>query len=165
MFSIAGANTRIVTRVALTLTLSVWFAFGEIPRAAADDSLHARIDQLSDRAAVGPRGAIVDDLTFLRRVTLDLTGQIPSIVEAREFLADESPDKRTRTVDRLMSSPAFYRHLAVVFDVMLMERRGDKHVKSVEFLSAEKTVQRTRSQPVVGRRYGREATSDGGILS
>lgn len=139
MSSIAGADTRTVTRVALTLTLSVWFAFGEwsafgeIPRAAADDSLHARIDQLSDQAAVGPRGAVVDDLTFLRRVTLDLTGQIPSIVEAREFLTDQSPDKRARAIDRLMSSPGFYRHLAVVFDVMLMERRGDKHVKSVEF--------------------------------
>ena len=107
MSSIAGADTRTVTRVALTLTLSVlsvWSAFGEIPRAAADDSLHARIYQLSDQAAVGPRGAVVDDLTFLRRVTLDLTGQIPSIVEAREFLTDESPDKRARAIDRLMSS-------------------------------------------------------------
>ncbi|MGZ0166054.1 MAG: DUF1549 domain-containing protein [Planctomycetales bacterium] len=133
MFSIAGANPRILTRLALTLVLSAWFALGSTSRAVADDSLHARIDQLSDQAAVGPRGGVVDELTFLRRVTLDLTGRIPSVVESRKFLADTSPEKRSQAIDRLMSSPDFHRHLAVVFDVMLMERRGDKHVKSVEF--------------------------------
>lgn len=133
MFSIAGANTRALARLILTLTLSAWFTVGVISHTTADDSVYARIDQLSDEAAVGPRGAVVDDLTFLRRVALDLTGRVPSIVESREFLSDESPDKRSRAVDRLMSSPDFFRHLAVVFDVMLMERRGDKHVKSVEF--------------------------------
>lgn len=133
MFSIAGDHLRALTRFALTAFTSVWFALGSTSHVAADDSLHARIDQLSDQAAVGPRGVAVDDLTFLRRVTLDLTGRVPSVVEARKFLADTSPDKRSRAVDRLMSSPDFYRHLAVVFDVMLMERRGDKHVKSVEF--------------------------------
>ncbi|NQV26958.1 MAG: DUF1549 domain-containing protein [Rhodopirellula sp.] len=133
MSSIAGACPRAFNLMAWTLSLSVWFSFAVDSYAAEDDSLHARIDQLSDQEAVGPRGAVVDDLTFLRRVTLDLTGRIPSIDDAREFLADTSPDKRTRAIDRLMSSPDFYRNLAVVFDVMVMERRGDKHVKSVEF--------------------------------
>ncbi len=133
MFSIAGDFSRALTRFALTVLTSAWFALGWTSHVAADDSLHARIDQLSDQAAVGPRGVTVDDLTFLRRVSLDLTGRIPSVVEAREFLADAASDKRARAIDRLMSSPDFYRHLAVVFDVMLMERRGDKHVKSVEF--------------------------------
>ncbi len=131
MSSIAGANPRVVTLLAWFLVLSTWFTSNAASRAA--DSLHTQIDQLSDTIAVGPRGAVVDDLTFLRRVTLDLTGRIPSIVDVREFLADKSPDKRARAIDRLMSSPNYFRHLAVVFDVMLMERRGDKHVKNVEF--------------------------------
>jgi hypothetical protein len=131
--NIAGAHPRIISLFAWVVTLSAWSTFGTVSQAVADDSLHARIDQFVDQAAVGPRGTFVDDLTFLRRVTLDLTGRIPSITDSREFLADTSPDKRTRAIDRLMSSPDFYRNLAVVFDVMLMERRGDKHVKSVEF--------------------------------
>ena len=133
MFSIAGVHPRALTRFALTALTSVWFALEATSLVAADAPLHSRIDQLSDQAAVGPRGVAVDDLTFLRRITLDLTGRVPSVVEARKFLADTSPEKRTRAVDRLMSSPDFYRYLAVVFDVMLMERRGDKHVKSVDF--------------------------------
>jgi hypothetical protein len=132
MSSIAGAYPRAVALLSWTLVLSTWFTSLEASR-AADDSLHTQIDHLSDAAAVGPRGAVVDDLTFLRRVTLDLTGRIPSIVDSRDFLADQSPDKRARAIDRLMSSPDYFRHLAVVFDVMLMERRGDKHVKNVEF--------------------------------
>src|SRR5690606_7298792 len=53
---------------------------------------------------------------------------IPSLDDAREFLADSSPDKRTRWIDRLLDSPAYARHMAQVFDVMLMQRRPDKHV-------------------------------------
>jgi hypothetical protein len=133
MFSIAGAYPRAAALISWTLTLSAWFTIGASACAVADDSLHTQIDQLSDQASVGPRGAVVDDLTFLRRVTLDLTGRIPSVVESKQFLADTSPDKRTQAIDRLMTGPDFFRHIAVVFDVMLMERRGDKHVKSIEF--------------------------------
>ena len=133
MFSIAEVSARRLTLPVWTVILSAWFTLGTVPRAEADDSLHARIDQLTDQATVGPRGEKVDDLTFLRRVHLDLTGRIPPVTDAKEFLADKSPDKRTRIVDHLLASPDFYRHLAVVFDVMLMERRGDKHVKSAEF--------------------------------
>ncbi|MDA0284174.1 MAG: DUF1549 domain-containing protein [Planctomycetota bacterium] len=133
MHSIAGILTRAVATVAWMIVVSVWLASVCAASLKAAEPLHVRIDQLADQAVVGPRGAVVDDLAFLRRVSLDLTGRIPSVVVAREFLADSSPDKRTRVVDRLIASPDFYRHMAVIFDVMLMERRGDKHVKSDEF--------------------------------
>ena len=112
MSSIAGANPRVVRLLSWILVLSTWFTSDAASHAA--DSLHTQIDQLSDAVAVGPRGVVVDDLTFLRRVTLDLTGRIPSIVNVREFLANKSPDKRARAIDRLMSSPNYFRHLAVV---------------------------------------------------
>ena len=134
MSNIAVAYSRSFSAIVWTFTLSAWFVVDVSAQAIlAADSLHTQIDQLSDQAAVGPRGGTVDDLTFLRRVTLDLTGRVPSIADARAFLADTSPDKRTKAVDRLMASPDHFRHLAVVFDVMLMERRGGKHVKNDEF--------------------------------
>lgn len=104
--------------------------------AHADDApattapLHQRIDQLVEKHAVGPRAETADDLTFLRRVYLDLTGRVPSVADARAFLADKSPNKRQAAVDRLLASPDLTRNLARVFDVMLMERRGGKHVKT-----------------------------------
>lgn len=47
------------------------------------------------------------DSTFLRRVTLDLCGRLPTVDEARGFLADAAADKRERLVDRLLDSPDY----------------------------------------------------------
>jgi len=47
------------------------------------------------------------DEEFLRRVTVDLTGMIPTAEEVEAFLADASPDKRAKKVDALLQSDAF----------------------------------------------------------
>jgi hypothetical protein len=67
-------------------------------------------------------GPIVDDATFLRRVTLDLTGTIPTADAVRAFLADGRRDKRARAVDELLDSTAYARHFASVWDRALMGR-------------------------------------------
>jgi hypothetical protein len=48
---------------------------------------------------------ICDDLTFLRRVHLDIIGQLPTPDEIRKFSADPSPDKRRRVIDELLEHP------------------------------------------------------------
>src|SRR5262245_2220992 len=95
--------------------------------------LYQRIDQLIN-ARLGPTAPVApraSDPEFLRRVTLDLTGTIPTSDEARRFLADKGADQRSRLIDRLLASPEHARHLATVFDVMLMERRPDRSVPKV----------------------------------
>ena len=54
-----------------------------------------------------PAARMASDEEFLRRVTLDLTGRIPSSAEVRAFLADASSDKRDLLIDRLLYSPEF----------------------------------------------------------
>ncbi len=93
--------------------------------------LHERIDRaaaLGEKDLAKSAAPAASDAEFLRRVTLDLTGTIPTAAEARAFLKDPAPDKRARLIDRLLASPEYARHLQDVFDVMLMERRPDKHV-------------------------------------
>ena len=51
--------------------------------------------------------ANADDATFFRRINLALAGRIPEAAEVRAFLADTSPEKRTKAIDRLLDSPAF----------------------------------------------------------
>jgi Protein of unknown function (DUF1549) len=46
--------------------------------------------------------ALVDDATFLRRAFLDLQGQIPSVAQSRDFLADSGSFKRPDYIDRLL---------------------------------------------------------------
>lgn len=50
---------------------------------------------------------VCDDSTFLRRLTVDLCGRLPTVAEARAFLADNSPDKRARAVDTLLDGPDY----------------------------------------------------------
>ena len=59
---------------------------------------------------------------ILRRVTLDLTGTIPTADAVRAFLADKRRDKRARAVDELLDSPAYARHWASYWDRALMGR-------------------------------------------
>jgi hypothetical protein len=118
-----------------TTLLGVLLAAASAP---AQAPLHQRIDQLVQSGAndfakvASPRA---DDPEFLRRVYLDLVGVIPTADETRAFLADSSPDRRETLMDRLLGSEKHAYHLANVFDVLLMDRRGDKHVKRAEWLT------------------------------
>ncbi|MCE9532154.1 MAG: DUF1549 and DUF1553 domain-containing protein [Planctomycetes bacterium] len=103
--------------------------------------LNERIDQL---IATGypdyakQAAPIASDAEFLRRVTLDLNGTIPTTVETRAFLADKASDKRVKVIDKLLASPAFVRQMTQHFNVMLMERRPDSKVAKAawdEYLS------------------------------
>ena len=82
------------------------------PAMSAKDAraLTARIDAvLAARwaeAKIRP-AAVADDGEFLRRVSLDLIGKIPTAAEARDFLDDPSQDKRLALVERLLDSPAY----------------------------------------------------------
>jgi hypothetical protein len=53
-----------------------------------------------------------DRPTWLRRVTLDLTGLPPAPADLDAFLADRSPEAYLRVVDRLLASPAHAERMA-----------------------------------------------------
>lgn len=50
---------------------------------------------------------LASDATFLRRAHLDVIGTLPTPEETRAFLADTSPDKRAKLVDRLLARPEY----------------------------------------------------------
>lgn len=95
--------------------------------------LHERIDAVIESEFAGPLTPPAREEDFLRRVYLDLTGRIPTAAEARAFISDPASDKRARLVDRLLASPQHARHLATFFDVMFMERRPEKYVKTADW--------------------------------
>jgi Protein of unknown function (DUF1549)/Protein of unknown function (DUF1553) len=50
---------------------------------------------------------IADDQTFVRRVTLDLTGKLPEPDALRKFAADSAVNKRSKIIDELLKSDAY----------------------------------------------------------
>ncbi len=67
----------------------------EVPRRnLIDDQIFGKL------AAAGiPSAALSRDEIFLRRVSLDLAGRIPTVGEIREFVADQDPEKRSKSID------------------------------------------------------------------
>lgn len=123
---------RLFTPIALAGAL---FAVGQ-RQASADEipppdrPIEEVVDSLVDAklAAAGVMAApAADDAAFLRRVTLDLAGRIPTAGEMQAYLASAEADKKAKLVDRLLASPDFVYHTRNEYDVLLMadKRNGE----------------------------------------
>ncbi|MDB6172811.1 MAG: hypothetical protein JWL59_2122 [Chthoniobacteraceae bacterium] len=65
--------------------------------------------------------ALTNDAAFLRRVTLDTIGLIPTAEEVADFLADRSADKRRHTIERLVDDPRWADHWVAYWQDVLAE--------------------------------------------
>lgn len=72
-----------------------------------------------------PPSPVCDDATFLRRVTLDIAGRLPTLEEATAFAADPSADKRDQAIDALLGSPHYADYFASKWVPLLKNRRDD----------------------------------------
>lgn len=77
----------------------------------AHNGRHHPIDRLLD-ADLAKRGqstpAPVSDAAFLRRVTLDTIGLLPTPKELQEFVADQSKEKRKKKIQQLLQNDIAY---------------------------------------------------------
>lgn len=80
---------------------------------------------IADENAAGTatqQAPAVDDLAFLRRASIDLTGRIPSDAEIRKYLAWPAADRRARAIDEFMARDQFSDRWAVFFGDLLRVR-------------------------------------------
>ncbi len=75
---------------------------------------------------------IVGDALYLRRVSLDLTGRIPTPTQVAAFGADPRPNKREAWVDDLLASPAYAEHWAGVYADLLLAGRTKERKRVTE---------------------------------
>jgi hypothetical protein len=105
------------------------FAWKALPQNNYIDQL---IDAKLQRLKIQPSPA-VDDVTFLRRASEDLTGELPTSEEVRAFLADPAPfhTKRAKMIDNLMARKSYVDHWTLKWGDLLQNNRkylGDKAV-------------------------------------
>jgi hypothetical protein len=85
-----------------------------------------------------PPSEATDDATFLRRVTIDVAGRLPSADETKQFLAEArelqrsaehssapSDALRSRWIERLLESPDYADHFANKWTALLRNKRTD----------------------------------------
>jgi len=73
-----------------------------------------------------PPSPVCDDATFLRRVTLDIGGRLPTEEEANAFLASKDEGKRDAVIDDLLRSPDYADFFANKWTALLKNRRDDE---------------------------------------
>lgn len=91
--------------------ITVPYKNGPAPAGVADDRkprnfIDERIDEQLARLNL-PASPACSDAEFVRRAYVDAVGRIPTLDEARAFLADPSEGRRDALVDRLLVIPEF----------------------------------------------------------
>ena len=77
---------------------------GDISNPASPNTIDRYLFQAMAQANVTPAPATTD-FEFVRRVTLDLTGRIPTPSTVSSFVADTTPNKRANYIETLLASP------------------------------------------------------------
>jgi hypothetical protein len=103
------------TRLATIINPDLKFDFAKRARRNfIDDLLFKRLESLKV-----PPSPPASDAVFLRRVSLDLSGEQPPTDRVREFLKDADPEKRRKVVDELIASRDFTRFWQLKFGDLL----------------------------------------------
>ena len=80
-----------------------------------------------------PPSELCDDATFLRRVTVDVAGRLPTADEAREFLASTDANKRNVWVDRLLAGTDYADYFANKWSALLRNKRDEQREMRATF--------------------------------
>jgi len=102
-FIMARFDTHTVGTHFIVLPKNLQFAWNELPENNyIDTHMHNKFKNLR----IIPSELCTDE-EFIRRVTLDVTGRLPTVDEYNAFLADVDPKKRDKLVDELLTRKEF----------------------------------------------------------
>jgi len=90
------------------------------PRTVVDRHTHKQWQELG----IVPSELCTDE-QFIRRVSLDLTGTLPTPKQVKDFVADTATDKRNKLVDKLLETPEYAFYFANKWaDILRVKRKG-----------------------------------------
>ncbi|MCX7825093.1 MAG: DUF1549 and DUF1553 domain-containing protein [Verrucomicrobiae bacterium] len=104
-----------VEMVAATMAPSV---FEGRPAGAAETPIDKLVFGQLARLGIQP-AHLCSDAVFVRRAYLDVIGTLPTMQEAKAFIADSNPHKRSALIDRLLERPEFADYWAMKWSDLL----------------------------------------------
>jgi hypothetical protein len=121
-FILARYDTKTVGSQVIVLPAGAKYTPPEQPPANyVDELVEAKLKKLRLEPSV-----ICDDDVFLRRVTLDITGRLPTAEEHAAFMADKDPKKRAKLIDRLLERKEFAEIWAMKWSELLMVKSDNR---------------------------------------
>ncbi len=109
-----------------------------------DELVNAKLRKIR----VLPSG-LCDDETFLRRVTIDIAGVLPTVEEYQQFVADTDPGKRANLIDRLLERKEFSEIWALKWaNLLMVKTSNDVSYKSMFLYSNWLTNQIQNNVPL-----------------
>lgn len=123
-FVMARFDTHTVGSQAIVLPKGIEFAPPETqPANYIDELVDAKLSELrlqpSDRST---------DAEFIRRVTIDIVGMLPTPEEVQTFVADPAPDKRAAIIDELLTRDEFSQIWGMKWAELLLVRTENNRV-------------------------------------
>lgn len=130
-FVMARFDTHTVGSQVLALPTALQYTPPEVTGNYIDQMVAKKLQQLR----ILPSG-LCDDDEFLRRVTIDITGMMPTEEEYTNFMADPAADKRAALIDRLLERKEFSEIWAMKFAQLLMIKSTNQVSYKSAFLYA-----------------------------
>lgn len=96
------------------------------PRNFIDQHVFAKLRSLGI-----PPSEICDDATFIRRVSVDITGRLPTADAAEKFIASKDPKKRDKLIDQLLNSPDYADYFTNKWNSILRNKRTNTSGQTV----------------------------------
>jgi hypothetical protein len=117
----------------------------------AADQTARQVDQLIASEVFKPDTKLaprIDDATYIRRVWLDIMGDIPTPEHVTAFVLDPAKDKRERVVNELLASPQYGQNWARYWrDVILYRRLEDRAQLVANALVTDLTERFNKNEP------------------
>ncbi len=115
----------LLAAVAILVTIGAGTASGAAPKASpkatkpeASEQIDALVSARLKKLGIAPADVCSDEV-FVRRAFLDVIGTIPTAAEAKEFLANQAPDKRAELIEQLLARPEFADYWAMKWSDLL----------------------------------------------
>ncbi len=125
-FVMARYDTHTVGSQVLVLPKDVQY---KAPQSKPVNFVDELVDTKLSKLRIEPSG-LCDDETFLRRVTLDITGLLPTEEEYQTFVNDKDSQKRAKLIDRLLERKEFSEIWAMKWAEVLLVRSNNQQVST-----------------------------------
>jgi hypothetical protein len=159
-FVMARFNTHTVGSQILALPKDLQYTPPPVTGNYVDELVGGKLNKLR----MLPSGLCGDE-EFLRRVTIDITGLLPTEQEYHEFMADASPDKRARLIDRLLERKEFSEIWAMKWAELLMVKSTNQVSYKSVFLYSSWLTDKVASNVPLNEMVSDLLSASGGTFS